>query len=126
MVLAFLDEAVALAAGHRPCAECRRSAYRAYLDAVGLAGAPELNDRLRVSRDAPRETLEVDGVPDGVFVDSAAGPRLKWLGALHLWRPEGYVDPVPVSGFAAVLTPDLSVTALRRGYRPFVHPSAEP
>jgi len=29
-LLFFLDEAVALAAGHRPCAECRRSAHNTY------------------------------------------------------------------------------------------------
>lgn len=122
--LFFLDEAVALSAGHRPCAECRRPAYRAYLDAVNLTGAPELNTRLRDSRNAPRVVADVAGLPDGVFVEGDDGPRLKWLGALHRWTPDGYVDPVPVTGTARVLTPDLSVTALRHGYRPLAHPSA--
>jgi len=31
--LFFLDEAVAFAAGHRPCAECRRSDYNTYRQA---------------------------------------------------------------------------------------------
>lgn len=122
--LFFLDEAVALAAGHRPCAECRRQAYRAYLDAVGLGGAPELNNRLRDSRNAPRQTAAVADLPDGVFIEGDDGFRLKWQGVLHLWNPEGYTDPARVSGTARVLTPDLSVTALRRGYRPIVHRSA--
>lgn len=121
--LFFLDEAVALAAGHRPCAECRRPAYRAYLQAVHIAGAPELNRRLRESREADRGACNVDALPDGAFVEVADALRLKWQGALHLWTPEGYVDPVPVSGVASVLTPGLSVTALRNGYRPVVHPS---
>lgn len=122
--LFFLDEAVALAAGHRPCAECRRPAYRAYLDAVGIDGAPVLNTRLRASRNAPRAASDVSALPDGVFVESVDGYRLKWLGALHLWSARGYADPVPASGTATVLTPELSVTAMRNGYRPAVHPSA--
>lgn len=121
--LFFLDEAVALAAGHRPCAECRRSDYRAYLEAVRISGAPELNDRLRESRDADRIIRDVDALPDGVFVVVDDESRLKCQGALHRWTPAGYVDPVPVSGVAPVVTPDLSVTALRNGYRPVVHPS---
>jgi hypothetical protein len=123
--LFFLDEAVGLAAGHRPCAECRRPAYRAYLDAVGIDGAPELNARLRDARNAPAVTTEVASLPDGVFVESDEGPRLRWHGALHRWTSAGYVDPQPVCGTARVLTPELSVTALRHGYRPLVHPSAD-
>lgn len=122
--LFFLDEAVALAAGHRPCAECRRPAYREYLQAVRIAGAPELNRRLRESRDADRGTCAVDALPDGAFVEVADEPWLKWQGALRRWTPAGYVDRLPVSGSASVLTPGLSVTALRNGYRPVVHPSA--
>lgn len=122
--LFFLDEAVALAAGHRPCAECRRSAYTPYLEAVHIGGAPELNKRLRDSRSAALVDAAVDGLPDGVFVVAGGDARLKWQGALHRWTPGGYVDPMPPSGIATVLTPDLSVTALRNGYRPTVHPSA--
>jgi hypothetical protein len=122
--LFFLDEAVGLAAGHRPCAECRRPAYRAYLDAVGIDGAPELNMRLRDSRNASRATVDPVTLPDGAFVAGDDGPRLKWHGALHRWTPAGYVDPLPVAGTARVLTPELSVRALRNGYRTTVHPSA--
>ena len=50
--------------------------------------------------------------------------RLKWQGALHRWAPAGYDDPATLSGTARVLTPGLSLTALRNGYRPIVHPSA--
>jgi hypothetical protein len=121
----FLDEAVGLSAGHRPCAECRRPAYRAYLAAVGGTGAPELNTRLRDSRRSPRPTTDVADLPDGVFVESDSGPRMKWLGALRLWTPEGYVDPVPVTGVTRVITPEMSITALRNGFQPAVHPSAE-
>jgi hypothetical protein len=123
--LFFLDEAVGLAAGHRPCAECRRQAYRAYLDAVGIKGAPELNARLRDSRNASRAIASVASLPDGVFVESAEGPELTWHGALHRWTPDGYVGSRPATGSASVLTPELSVRALRNGYLPTVHPSVD-
>jgi hypothetical protein len=126
--LFFLDEAVALAAGHRPCAECRRPAYRAYLEAVNrteipIVGAPALNRRLRNSRNAIRARVDVDALPDGAFVERD-GLWLKWHRGLHRWTPDGYVDAQPISGTADLVTPDLSVTALRNGYRPTVHPSA--
>lgn len=124
--LFFLDEAVALAAGHRPCAECRRPAYRGYLDAVGIGGAPELNQRLRESRPAVRPVTPVADLPDGTFVADGADFRLVWRGALHRWTPDGYVDPVAATDAPLpVVTPALSVTALARGYPVSVHPSAE-
>jgi hypothetical protein len=138
--LFFLDEAVALAAGHRPCGECRRDRYRAFLDAAGagagrpVAGAKDLDALLSASRRAPRSTARVTELPDGVFVD-LGGPegdrdlRLVWRGATHRWTPAGYLDPAPVSAAAAevaVVTPPLTVAALRHGYRVQVHPTAQP
>ncbi|MCZ8380920.1 hypothetical protein O6P37_18800 [Mycobacterium sp. CPCC 205372] len=136
--LFFLDEAVALAAGHRPCAECRRDRYRAFLDAarVGagrpVAGAKDLDALLAASRRAPRSSALAAELPDGVFVDLGGRDggrdlRLLWDGATHRWTPAGYVDPAPVSAAAAevaVVTPALTVAALRHGYRVQVHPTA--
>ncbi|SEH47431.1 hypothetical protein SAMN04489835_0221 [Mycolicibacterium rutilum] len=126
--LFFLDETVALAAGHRPCGECRRSAYRAFLDAVNASGAVELDRRLNTSRRAPNEVARIADLPDGVFL-RIDGDRLKWQGALHRWTPGGYVDPVPVADAGAntamVLTPALSVDALRHGYAVEVHPTVK-
>jgi hypothetical protein len=126
--LFFLDEAVALAAGHRPCGECRRDSYRAYLGAVGAARADGLDRLLNRSRRAPRVRAPLDTLPDGVFValpeDADGGSRLLWRGGLHRWTPAGYVDPVAATGSAEVITPELTVTALRRGYPVQVHPSA--
>jgi hypothetical protein len=127
--LFFLDDAVALAAGHRPCGECRRASYRAYLDAVNrgadalISNAADLNQRLRASRNSPRSTGTLADLPDGVFVDSDGDFRLKWNGMLHRWTPEGYVAPIPAAGQATVITPTLSVEALRHGYPVEVHPS---
>jgi hypothetical protein len=128
--LFFLDEAVALAAGHRPCGECRRPFYRAYIDAANvgnanpIGGAKDLDAQLKSSRSAARSTVPIGTLPNGVFVDLSGGHvpdfRLVWDGALHRWTPEGYVDPVAIADAgvaeAAVVTPSLSVAALRHGY----------
>lgn len=132
--LFFLDEAVALAAGHRPCGECRRIHYRAYLDAVNagrdgpIGGGRDLDRHLNASRRAPRPTLPLATLPDGVFV--ALGDddfRLIWDGALHRWSPEGYLAAVALADLecseGAVVTPALSVAALRHGYPVSVHDS---
>lgn len=133
--LFFLDEAVALAAGHRPCAECRRAAYNAYRAAFAPEPlpAPEIDRRLhaaRVTRTRRQITHEapITGLPDGTFLrlPGEAAPLLLLAGRLLPWRPEGYGPalPRPARGMAEVLTPSPSVEALRNGYRPILHPSA--
>jgi len=132
--LFFLDEAVGLAAGHRPCGECRRQQYRAYIDAANtqnadqIMGASNFDKLLSASRRAPRTTSAIGTLPDGVFI--SLGPedfRLVWQGALHKWSPGGYVDQVAIADVeataATVVTPALSVAALRHGYPVSVHPS---
>jgi hypothetical protein len=133
--LFLLDEAVALAAGHRPCGGCRRTHYRTYIAAVNmdndnpLSGPTELDRRLNESRRAPRTTAPIANLPDGVFITlGAADFRVIWNGALHRWSPEGYVDPIAITHagieVAVVVTPSLSVAALRHGYPLAGHPSA--
>src|SRR3954452_4639377 len=72
-VLFFHDEAVSLAAGHRPCALCRRADYRAYLSAVGERRADDVDARLhdeRLDRRRKRmHTVPWGDVPPGAFVD---------------------------------------------------------
>lgn len=133
--LFFLDEAVALAAGHRPCGECRRAEYRSYTAAVNeaeqttLGGPKDLDRRLNDSRRAPWPTEALASLPDGVFV--ALGDedfRMISDGSLHRWSPAGYVDALPIDSagveYARVMTPTMSVGALRHGYRVEVHPTA--
>ncbi|NKX44364.1 hypothetical protein [Roseicyclus persicicus] len=133
--LFFLDEAVALAAGHRPCAECRRADYErfraAWAGATGaLPRAPEMDAALhpaRVTRTRAqvRHEAEAAALPDGAFV--------LWQGAAHLVtgdaiRPfgvTGYGAPRPrPMGAATVLTPRPSLAVLAAGYRPALHPTA--
>ncbi len=128
--LFFHDEAVSFAAGHRPCAECRRAAYDAYRDAwvAGLAGpmpsAKEINRRLhaeRLVRGTHRRRLHPtpwDELTDGVFVQAADGPVLVLGRSVVPWSGTGYgaARPRPSQGLAAVLTPPSTVATLRAGY----------
>lgn len=133
--LFFLDEAVALAAGHRPCGECRRAQYRAFIEAVNggvetrLDGPRDLDRRLNDSRRAPRTAAPLADMPDGVFITLGDDDfRVIWNGALHRWSPEGYIDSMATADAgmetAIVVTPSLSVAALRHGYPIEVHQSA--
>ena len=121
--LFFLDEAVALAAGHRPCSTCRHRAYKAFLAAFGATRAGDLDRPLN----APRSLAPLRTLPDGAFVVFGSGDfRLIWRGALHRWTPAGYTDTTPLDGHteAVVLTPTPTLHALRNGYEVMVHRSA--
>jgi hypothetical protein len=135
-VLFFLDEAVALAAGHRPCAECRREDHRrfrvAWAEATGQepAGVDEIDRRLHADRlegrTQRRHARPWAGLPDGTFVD-ADGDGAGWLvdgASLLRWGPAGYdaVRPRPTVGDVVVLTPSVTVDVLAAGYRPDLHP----
>ncbi len=142
--LFFLDEATGLAAGHRPCFECRRSRYLAFRDAWA-AGNPEtvgpepiraddMDDRLhaeRVGSDRSKRTerAKLDDLPDGVFV-SLGGQEgetcLIWGNELLVWSARGYRERRrrPRGEVVTVLTPGSTVRAIRSGYVPQIHPSA--
>lgn len=136
--LFFLDEAVALAAGHRPCGECRRQDYAAFraswaaATGDGLPDAPEMDRALHAARIAPRKCTqrtfeaEIGDLPDGTFIRAESGPAVILGGRLLPWSPEGYGTPRPrpATGRVTVLTPAPSVAVLRAGYRPVLHPSA--
>lgn len=132
--LFFLDEAVALAAGHRPCAECRRAAFNAFRQALSPARpltAPEIDTMLHPSRVGPSRrqvTFQADlaALPDGAFVLWNAAPALVWQDRLLPYAPDGYGEAVerPSKGVARVLTPKPSLAALDGGYRPALHTSA--
>ena len=139
--LFFLDEATALAAGHRPCAECRRADYLWFAEswraANGLPARPrafEIDEVLHAERVESRtrrkiiRSVTAGDLPDGAMI-SAAGTTGLWCGGVLLpWSFEGYGGPVPVSPEAPVtlLTPPSIVAALAAGYSPLVHPSAGP
>ena len=126
--LFFLDEAVALAAGHRPCAECRRDAFRSYLDALddpSVRRAPQLDARLDAERGRPRDLDgPVSALPVGAFVDDGDRALLVLEDRLVPWSPAGYGAPVaadPRAGYR-VLTPATSLRVLSAGYPVTIHP----
>ena len=131
--LFFLDEAVALAAGHRPCAECRRERYNAFRRAWNPEhppGADEMDEVLhpaRVDRQGRKVTWQspLPMLPNGAFIEFDGAPWLVWGDTLALWTSEGYTGRIarPPDGMATVLTPQPIAECLRAGYAPMVHPS---
>jgi hypothetical protein len=135
--LFFLDEATALAAGHRPCAECQRDRYelfRAAWTGLGRAipSADELDAALHAERLDPtrgKRTYRDDlaRLPPGAMVaDGQGGAVLVAEGVLLPWTAAGYgrARPRPRDAGVDVLTPPSIVSALRRGYPVGVHASA--
>jgi hypothetical protein len=129
--LFFLDEATALAAGHRPCCECRRSDFlrfqAAWRRAFGVreAKAGAIDRALHQARVEPRSRRQIrfeavlDDLPDGAFVLlPGSAPLLLWGDRLHPWQPQGYGPPRPRdSGRVCVLTPAPTIAVLRSGYQ---------
>jgi hypothetical protein len=139
--LFFLDEATALAAGHRPCAECRRERFNAFRAALAPSGAEvrlpsavEIDNQLhseRINPDRSKQlhTTKLDTLPDGVFVLVPGGeptPHLVCGDWLLAWSFGGYTGRIerPRGITVEVLTPELTVSAIRGGYVPELHPSA--
>jgi hypothetical protein len=137
-VLFFHDEAVSLAAGHRPCALCRRPAYEAFRSALAegagieVPRAVELDRRLhdeRIVRGTHRRRLHPAAwrdLPDGAFVLLAGRPALVLGDAVVPWTTDGYDSPVsrPSGGTAELITPPSTVAALRAGYVPQIDAGA--
>lgn len=135
--LFFLDEATALAAGHRPCGECRSAAYRAFKSAYARAhegepaSAAAIDARLHADRLARRGVkctylADLATLPDGAMIDLAGQPWLVLAGNLLAWSPGGYTQRRARTGVGQVrvLTPRATVATLAAGFRPELHPSA--
>ena len=126
--LFFLDEATAFAAGHRPCALCRREDYVRFLALAGAGDADEIDARLHEERLLRRHEADYAGLPDGAFVLVEDEPWLVGGNRLLRWTPAGYTDRVRrPSGAATLLTPPSLVAVLAQGWEavvPLLHPSA--
>ncbi len=139
--LFFLDEATAMAAGHRPCAECQHARYRLFREVWTAANpdvapssptADELDRVLHAERITPggaKRTYHelLSKLPAGTMVvNEADRPFLIFGRALVAWRPGGYgmAMQAPADAEFRVLTPKSIVRALSAGYRVAIHPSA--
>ena len=136
--LFFLDEATALAGGHRPCFECRRADATAFRDALVQAGQIQAGQSVDAidARTAgeiqnilggghAREEMAPDTLPDGAMYAVGEDAFLKLNGRAHPWSFEGYGAAQPLHAAGIRLTPRLTCDALRAGYRPVLHPSAQ-
>ena len=134
--LFFLDEATAFAAGHRPCAECRREDYRRFLTFWVMchgkpASADLIDRRLHGDRLAGRRIKrmyreDLANLPDGAYIAVDDRAWLVWGNLLFAWSASGYSERRERSAHSEVdvLTPRSTVAVLAAGYRVVVHPSA--
>ena len=134
--LFFLDEATALAAGHRPCFFCRRAQANAFRAAWarGNGGAEprvaEMDEVLHRERlDGPNKRLHplpapIGALPDGVMLAVGEASYLVVGGKALLWSASEYRSRVPPVRGALLLTPPSTVRALIAGYAPMLHPTA--
>ncbi|MFY0638572.1 hypothetical protein [Maricaulis maris] len=129
--LFFTDEAVALAAGHRPCAECRRADFNRFRDAFAKAhpdlshSAPDMDRLLHKARVASRSRKQVTyeaalaDLPDGVFFQVGTDALVRWQGCVWAWSFEGYSSwSRAMPEYVEVLTPEPTVKAIAAGYKP--------
>ncbi len=133
--LFFLDEATALGAGHRPCAECRRADYNRFLGlwetwSCAPASADAMDARLHADRIERKRKksyrAELARLPDGAYVALDGQAWLVWGSDLFAWSDSGYTQRRPrARGEVDVLTPRSAVAILSSGYRPTIHPSAQ-
>ena len=136
--LFFLDEATALAAGHRPCFECRREAatdfamrWNAVRGKTGRAIADDMDRVLHAERLDERGkkrsyVAEIASLPDHVLIRTAA--NISRIAGTHVqdWTLDGYgvLQPRPSHGLVEILTPPAIVAVLGSGYVPVLHTSA--
>ncbi len=127
--LFFLDEAVACAAGHRPCAECRRAVYDDFRAAWALAfgaqaRAVDIDRVLHVARLGPRHSAPAHDLPPGAFYLWQDRPHLQGAGQARPYLGEGYGAAIPSPWQdVTVLTPAPLVAVMRAGWRPVLAPA---
>ncbi|MEM9740559.1 MAG: hypothetical protein AAF829_11880 [Pseudomonadota bacterium] len=129
--LFFLDEAVGLAAGHRPCYACRQFEAKAFCDAVGVDRVSKLNGlintemkrHLKVHGKSPRSPCRPEKLPNGAFYAIEDQAYLVWNGAARRFGWDGYGAPQPLHALGLRLTPKATCRALSNGYQPVMHPS---
>ena len=142
--LFFLDEITALAAGHRPCFECRRAAANAFFAAhdrfcCSITGDPPAAKRMKASymdtllhlertgADMKRGPVELAECPDGAMFELDGEAWALRQERLLRWTPAGYDRAIPVKGKHRLLalTPITTMCILQHGYQPVWHQTAD-
>ncbi|NIJ08242.1 hypothetical protein FHS31_001859 [Sphingomonas vulcanisoli] len=136
--LFFHDEAVALAAGHRPCGECRPEALISFIAAWKAGHRIKQHERVplieidrachqsRLSEQRRRRIASLSDTPEGAFIFAPEidhRPILVASGYLWPWQHGGYEQPIAWRGIKAeviLLTPEPMIAALRMGYASIV------
>jgi hypothetical protein len=133
--LFFLDEATALAAGHRPCFYCRREDANGFRAAWEMGNqvadllAPDIDAVLHRERFASGRKLhplpmDLDKLPDGVMVRAGEESLVVVDGRPLRWSFAGYRKAELPTDEAQLITPPSTVRALASGFKPVLHPSA--
>ncbi|WP_409188165.1 hypothetical protein [Bradyrhizobium sp. RDM4] len=134
--LFFLDEATALAAGHRPCFFCRRedairfrNAWKAGNGAIDLSAKAmdAVLHRERLDRGNKRLhalPMPLAELPDGAMIQQGDESFLVRRGKTLLWSPAGYAPPARTLDRPMLLTPPSTLQAMIAGYQPVLHPTA--
>ena len=136
--LFFLDEVTAFAAGHRPCAECRRADFlrftSAWREAFGVATrriADEMDALLHGERrvsgagGAPVSAEAAAKLPDGAMISAGDKAFAVRKGDFLPWSFGGYGPSSPTAGSLTLLTPPSIVKVFQTGYAPLFHASAD-
>jgi hypothetical protein len=135
--LFFLDEAVALAAGHRPCFFCRREAANAFRAAWVAAKGTENPSAAAIDEVLHLERLDhgqkrihpmpvsLAELPDGAMVVKSGAPYTIAGRLAFRWNERGYQPPQTIPRADGLLTPPSTLRALQAGYRPILHSTIE-
>lgn len=135
--LFFLDEAVALAAGHRPCFRCRRQAAEAFRAAWSAATGKQGPSAVAMDIVLHRERMErgrklvhaipgtLPELPDGAVIVVSGSAYTVAGGRGFRWTEHGYDPPQEIRRADGLLTPPSTYMTLRAGYRPVLHPTLE-
>ncbi len=125
--LFFLDEATAFAAGHRPCALCRRTAYKRFLTLAQHSSAKLLDNTLHAERTQIQPLQPIKELPNFTIFAISNNAWLKHNSNSLPWTHNGYLaaQQIPPGTLVRPLTPQLTQMILATGYQPILHPSAK-
>lgn len=136
--LFFLDEATALAAGHRPCAECQRERFNVFKQLWLKVNWPnheltrisisEIDKWLHQERIGKNQFYPFVELPVGAFFEHENRPLLNWHNGYYLWTADGYMriaSNLRLRDEIQLITPRSVVNIIKAGFIPQIHRSIE-